>query len=239
VDRCAEQLKRHASALAIEAEAGAFAAALLQSLPQACSGRDGAARAAATRSAAEQEIGSEYLAQVDVLSAMRDAAPGSLMVGDSTQPIYAGNLYYDHDRAGGWFNAATGYGALGYGIPAAIGAAIAAPDTPVICILGDGGAQFSLPEVMTAVDEKLPIIFVIWNNQGYREIATSMEAVGVEVLGCDPTPPDFAATAQSFGIGHVAVGTDPAAIAAAVANSLGQGPSFVEITAPVFAPAED
>lgn len=239
VDRCAEQLKRHASALAIEAEAGAFAAALLQSLPQACSGRDGAGRAAATRSAAEQEIGSEYLAQVDVLSAMRDAVPGSLMVGDSTQPIYAGNLYYDHDRAGGWFNAATGYGALGYGIPAAIGAAIAAPDTPVICILGDGGAQFSLPEVMTAVDEKLPIIFVIWNNQGYREIATSMEAVGVEVLGCDPTPPDFAATAQSFGIGHVAVGTDPAAIAAAVANSLGQGPSFVEITAPVFAPAED
>ena len=237
VDLCEQQLRRHPADLAITGDAGSYVSALLAALPPVCAGTGGEGRAAKARAAAQQEIGADYRAQVGVLSAMRDAMPGSLMVGDSTQPIYAGNLYYDHDRPGGWFNAATGYGALGYGIPAAIGAAIAAPDTPVICIVGDGGAQFSLPEVMTAVDESLSITFVIWNNQGYREIATSMEDVGVDVIGCDPTPPGFAATAQSFGIPHVTVSVDPAEVAAAVTQNQGQGPRIVEITAPVFAPS--
>ena len=70
--------------------------------------------------------------------------PGSIIVGDSTQPVYAGNLYYDHDRPGGWFNAATGFGALGYGPPAAIGAALADPRRAVVCLSGDGGFQFTL-----------------------------------------------------------------------------------------------
>lgn len=239
VDLCAQQLNRHEAALAIRADAAAFAEALLQALPDETCGAGGQSRAAETRHAAQQELGEDYLDQLAILNAMRDALPGSLMVGDSTQPIYAGNLYYDHDRPGGWFNAATGYGALGYAIPAAIGAAIAAPRARVICIVGDGGAQFSLPEVMTAVDENLPITFVIWNNQGYREIATSMEAVGVAVVGCDPTPPDFAAAALSFGIPHQAVENTAAAVAAALKATEGQGPSFIEITAPVFAPAQD
>ncbi len=239
VDLCAQQLARHEAALAIRAEAAAFAEALICALPAETAGVGGAARAAETRDAAQQELGEDYRAQLAILNAMRDAVPGSLMVGDSTQPIYAGNLYYDHDRPGGWFNAATGYGALGYAIPAAIGAAIAAPRARVICIVGDGGAQFSLPEVMTAVDENLPITFVIWNNQGYREIATSMEAVAVAVIGCDPTPPDFAATALSFGIPHVVVANTAAAVATALKATEGQGPSFIEITAPVFAPAQD
>jgi len=239
VDICDQQLSRHPALVPVQADAVAFATDILAALPADCAGTDGEARAGETRAAALQEIGADYRGQVAVLGAMRDAVPGSLMVGDSTQPIYAGNLYYDHDRPGGWFNAATGYGALGYGIPAAIGAAIAAPDTPVICIVGDGGAQFSLPEIMTAVDEKLSITFVIWNNQGYREIATSMEDVGVEVIGCDPTPPSFAGTAQSFGIPHVRVTTDPAEISAAITKNQGQGPRIVEITAPVFAPAKD
>ncbi|TIP77340.1 MAG: hypothetical protein E5X60_41365, partial [Mesorhizobium sp.] len=78
-------------------------------------------------------------AQTRAVEAIRDALPGSIIVGDSTQPVYAANLYYDHDRPGGWFNAATGFGALGYGPPAAIGAALAVPDAPVVCLTGDGG----------------------------------------------------------------------------------------------------
>ena len=97
----------------------------------------------------------------DILEAAREAVPGALMVGDSTQPVFAGNLCYDHDRTSGWFNTAKGFGAPGYGVPEAIGAAFAAPDAPVICLVGDGGAQFCLPEQMVAVDESMPIIFVI------------------------------------------------------------------------------
>lgn len=240
VDLCNEQLQRRAADLLVQAEAGAFAKALLQTLPAETAGVDGKARALQARRAAFAEIGPDYQGQVEILNAMRDAVPEALIVGDSAQPIYAGNLYYDHDRVGGWFNAATGYGALGYAIPAAIGASIAAPEARVICIVGDGGAQFSLPEVMTAVDENLPITFVIWNNRGYREIATSMQDVGVSVIGCDPTPPDFAAAALSFGIPHNRVDATPEAVATALkAATAGQGPAFVEVSAPVFVPAED
>lgn len=240
VDLCAEQLHRHPADQVIQAEAGAFARALLEALPVETAGVEGRARAVQARRAAYLEIGEDYQGQVEILNAMRDAVPGSLMVGDSAQPIYAGNLYYDHDRTGGWFNAATGYGALGYAIPAAIGAAIAAPEARVICIVGDGGAQFSLPEVMTAVDENLSITFVIWNNRGYREIATSMQDVGVSVIGCDPTPPDFAATALSFGIPHSRVDASPEAVTTALkVSTAAQGPTFVEISAPVFVPSKD
>ncbi|MDX2482661.1 MAG: 5-guanidino-2-oxopentanoate decarboxylase, partial [Pseudodonghicola sp.] len=239
VDLCTAQLARHAASLPLHGAVGPFVRSVIKALPAAETFSDGAMRAAATRAAAWEEIGAEYRGQVEIMNAMREALPGALMVGDSAQPIYAANLYYDHDRAGGWFNAATGYGALGYAIPAAIGAAIAAPGTRVVCIVGDGGAQFSLPEVMAAVDEKLPITFVIWNNHGYREIATAMQDVGVPVVGCDPTPPDFALTAASFGIPHQAVAPDPAEIAQALRKAPADGPSMIEIAAPVFVPAED
>ncbi|MEW2912384.1 5-guanidino-2-oxopentanoate decarboxylase [Leisingera sp. JC11] len=238
VDICQDQLARRETELAIHSRAEDAISALLAALPAHQKHSRGAARAEHTRAAAFEEIGADYRAQVEVLNAMRAAVPNALMVGDSTQPIYAGNLYYDHDRPGGWFNAATGYGALGYGIPAAIGAAIAAPDTPVICIAGDGGAQFSLPEIMAAVDENLPITFMIWNNRGYGEIANSMQDVGVPVVGCDPTPPEFGPVAASFGIPYSRVPMEPQAVAAALRETSKSGtPSILEID--ITGPAPD
>lgn len=163
--------------------------------------RDGALRAAAAREAAWAEIGPAMQAQVRVVEAIRDALPGAIIVGDSTQPVYAANLYYDHDRPGGWFNAATGFGALGYGPPAAVGAALALPDVPVVCLTGDGGFQFTLPEIGAALDAGANVIFVVWNNRGYREIETSMRDVGVEPVGVSPAPPDFLKLAEAYGIG--------------------------------------
>lgn len=237
VDVCSDQLARHPCEVAIQATVATATETLLAALP-GISNRDGGEdRAAKARTASKSEIGSEYRDQVAVLEAIRNAVPHALMVGDSTQPIYAGNLYYDHDHPGGWFNAATGYGALGYGIPAAIGAAIAAPESPIICIVGDGGAQFSLPEIMTAVDENLPITFLVWNNQGYGEIATSMEAVDIEVIGCDPSPPDFAAMAQGFGIPYYKVSQAPETVSHAVREAQGnKTPAIVEVAADLQTP---
>ncbi|MGB3313255.1 MAG: 5-guanidino-2-oxopentanoate decarboxylase [Albidovulum sp.] len=230
IDICADQLARHPAALSIHADAGPALEALKDAI-SATNGKGGAARAEQARRAAYDEIGPEMQALSDMLAAIRDAVPGSVMVGDSAQPIYAGNLYHDHDRPGGWFNAATGFGALGYAIPAAIGASIAAKDAPVICIAGDGGAQFSLPELMCAVDEKLPITFVIFNNHGYQEIATSMQAVGVSVVGCDPTPPDFERVAQSCGMPFNRVGFEADAVAGAIRSArTAEGPTLVEVT---------
>jgi acetolactate synthase-1/2/3 large subunit len=237
VDICPEQLARHSAELAIHATVEAAVPTLLTALGTGAGAQGGAARADGARQAAWAEIGAEMRAQVRLLDAIRDAIPGAVVVGDSTQPVYAGNLYYDHDRPGGWFNAATGFGALGYGIPAAIGAAIARPDLPVVCLTGDGGAQFSLPELMTAVDEAAPVVFVVWNNRGYGEIAAAMRGAGVAVVGCDATPPDFAGIAAACRIPHAAIAPDAAALTAAMTKALAaarraSGPAMVEITVP-------
>lgn len=71
------------------------------------------------------------------------------------------------------------------------------PDETIVCITGDGGAQFSLPELMTASQEALSIIFIIWNNRDYLEIEKSMAEAEVEVIGCNPSPPDFSAIAKA------------------------------------------
>lgn len=230
IDADADQLARHLAAVTLQGDAATLLAALAEGLvPRA---GDGAARAEATRRAAWDEIGPGYRAMVVMLDALRGALPGAIVVGDSTQPVYAGNLYYDHDRPGGWFNAATGYGALGYGAPVAIGAALAAPDTPVVCLTGDGGLQFSLAELMTARDEGVDVTFVVWNNHGYGEIAEAMAAVGAEVLGCDPTPPDFADLARACGLPHQRITADPAALAQALMQTRAtRGPAMIEVIA--------
>ena len=234
VDICAQQLSRHEVGVAVHGDVQPFLSEVDRRLTNVTVDDTGAARAQTARDQAWGQMATDMREGVQVLNVARDAVPDAIMVGDSTQLIYAGNLYFDHDRAGGWFNAATGFGALGFAIPAAIGAQIAAPDTRVICIVGDGGAQFSLPEVMVAVDENLPIIFVIWNNHGYQEIATSMQAVDITVVGCDPTPPDFSATAASFGVPFYRCDTDGFGAALVQARDE-HGPVIVEIVAPNLA----
>ena len=231
VDLSLEKLAHHKTAMAIHADAGAFVKALLDGLDDREPARKGGAqRAQEIRQLAFEEIGDDMRSISSLLVVIRDAAPNSIMVGDSTQPIYAGNLYYDHDRPAGWFNAATGYGALGFGIPAAIGAAIGAPKSQVICLVGDGGAQFSLPEMMAAVDEKLPIIFIIWNNNGYQEIETSMASAGVNVVGCDPTPPNFKLVAASCGLAHFQTSKELESVRRVMKEALATGaPVVVEI----------
>ena len=236
IDISEDQLSRHPSELAIQGDADGVLNQLNAAIQPSLNDGTGTDCADQARQQAFDEIGPQMQAQTLLLNALRDVVPEAIMVGDSAQPIYAGNLYYDHDRPGGWFNAATGFGALGYGIPAAIGAALAEPDAPVICITGDGGAQFSLPELMVAKDEELPIVFLVWNNHGYQEIETSMQAAGVTVLGCDPTPPDFKAIAASCAIPFCACVSEADALVAALKTVTDTpGPVMIEIQAPNYA----
>jgi acetolactate synthase-1/2/3 large subunit len=193
------QIGRWPATVGIAADCSAALKALVDALGSR-KNADGAVRAAATRDASFSDIGPAMQGQVRVIEMIRDALPGSIIVGDSTQPVYAGNLWYDHDRPGGWFNAATGFGALGYGPPAAIGAALADPAAAIVCLAGDGGFQFTFPEMGAALDAKVSVIFVVWNNRGYREIETSMLDAGVAPVGVSPAPPDFCRIAEAYGM---------------------------------------
>ncbi len=231
IDVCPDQLARHPAEVKIQGTAANVLALLSKGLIGGKAASDwGVSQAEETRTKALAELSKDYRHQVDMLNVIRDSFPNSIIVGDSTQPIYAGNLYYDHDCAGGWFNSSAGYGALGYGIPAAIGAAIAASDRQVVCITGDGGAQFTLPELMTAVDEKLPVIFIVWNNAGYLEIETSMEEANVTAVGCDPTPPDFSFTAKACFMPFHRCENDTQALSQALKmHSRSGGPMMIEV----------
>lgn len=229
IDIDADQLARHPAKMPVKAEAGAMMAALMPMTIR--SNREGPVRAEATRQAARAELATLYApmpAQLEMVEAIRDAVPNAIIVGDSTQPVYAANLYYDHDRPGGWFNAATGYGALGYGLGAAVGAAIAAPGVPVVCLVGDGGLQFSPGEVRTALDEKLPITFIVWNNSGFREIAEAMRQAKVPVLGCDPSPLDMEHFAMACDLPFARVAQDPSELAE-VLDTPQDGPRLLEV----------
>lgn len=221
VDIDGAQLARHFAALTLQADA----AALLPKLHPPAPAPDGPERAAAARQAAWAALTPEYRDEVQLLQKLRDAVPGAIFVGDSTQIAYAGNLFYSHDRPGGWFNAATGYGALGYGIGAAVGAAIADPDARVFCLTGDGGLMFHPGELRTARDEGANVTFVVFNNEGYGEIAMAMKDAGAEVIGCTPSAPDLRALAEAMGLPYSrATDSDLAIIAAS-----GQGPRVIEV----------
>lgn len=229
IDACAAQLARHPAAVAIRGDSGAALAGLLGAVAQKRG--DGVARAAAARAAARAELGGLHPAmerQLRMVEAIRTALPKALIVGDSTQPVYAANLYYDHDRPGGWFNAATGYGALGYGIGAAIGAAMAAPAARVVCLVGDGGLQFDPAQLRVAVDEALPVTFLVWNNAAYREIAEAMRDAGTEIIGCAPSPLKLEPFAAACDLAFASVDESPDALIAALSRPQ-TGPRLIEI----------
>jgi acetolactate synthase-1/2/3 large subunit len=195
IDRA--QLARRDADIRVEADAGAFIAALMPHLSAGM--RDGAMRAAAARAAAWAELSPRYRALTGFVHDIWRGLPDAVIAGDSTQPVYAGNLYAEAPAAGRWFNSATGFGTLGHAIPAAIGAALAGA-SPVVALTGDGGAQFTLAELGSARDAKADVLFVIWHNDGYQEIEAAMVAAGVTPEGVRPSAPDFAKSAEASGL---------------------------------------
>jgi acetolactate synthase-1/2/3 large subunit len=229
IDISEEQLAKLPAEMKLLGDAEATIAALLPRL--APKSGDGAARAAATRAAARAVLGeldARMPQRLEMVEAIRTALPGALIVGDSTQPVYAGNLYYDHDVPGGWFNAATGYGALGYGTGAAVGAAIAQPDRHVVCLIGDGGLQFSPGELRTAVDEKARVTFLVWNNAAFREIADAMREAGAEVIGCHPSPLRLEPFAAACDLPFTSIPMEPEVLIWALQQPC-DGPRLIEV----------
>jgi len=126
-------------------------------------------------------------------------------------------------------NSATGYGALGYAAPAAIGAQLADGNAPVVCLIGDGGFQFCLAELGTAMDEKTPVIFIVWNNQGYQEIETFMIDNDITPIGVTPSAPDFAMLANAYGMSSEVI-SNTSDLAGALANAAAlKQPYLIEI----------
>ncbi|RTR06460.1 5-guanidino-2-oxopentanoate decarboxylase [Halomonas nitroreducens] len=238
VDIDPQQLGRNQAAdLALLAEAGQTMCGLLERLPASVE-RDGAGRAADVRSRLALAADPELAPYVPLYATLREALPEAIVVGDSTGPVYAGNFLAAMPAPRCWFNAATGFGTLGYGLPAALGAALARPDLPVVALVGDGGLQFVLGELGTARDLGRPVALVIWNNQGYDEIRRYMSMSEVPHLGVDLAAPDFRALAEAYACRHLDA-VDPASLHDALGR-LGEAhsPLIIEVDAAAWAASQ-
>jgi acetolactate synthase-1/2/3 large subunit len=173
--------------------------------------------------------------QIGLLNTLRDALPGVLLVGDSTQPVYAGNLGFAAAAPGSWFNSSSGFGTLGYALPAGIGASLARPQRPVLVLVGDGGLQFTLPELGVLRDLGAWVGVIVWNNDGYGEIKSSMIEAGVAPTGVDLKPPDLRLLAQAYELNYLRV-RDSAELPGVLEHfAAGRKPMIIEIDAASFA----
>lgn len=159
----------------------------------------GAARAAALQDAVATEFdGTAVGARVTRL--VQEAAGADVIIaGDSSRVTYDGTVHALVARTPDQLLYMPGYATLGYGIPAAIGGRLAAPGRAVACIVGDGAAMFSIQELATAVELRLPIPFVIVDNGGYEEIEHQMLERDIEPFAVRLHRPDFALLAESMG----------------------------------------
>ncbi|NWE47586.1 5-guanidino-2-oxopentanoate decarboxylase [Pseudomonas gingeri] len=194
----------------------------------------GAKRAAGLRADLDALWDAPTRAQTQFLNTVLDVLPEAVLVGDSTQPVYTGNLTLNPEHPRRWFNSSTGYGTLGYALPAAIGAWLGGASDrgqrpPVVCLIGDGGLQFTLSELACAVEARTPIIVLLWNNQGYEEIKKYMVNRAITPVGVDIYTPDFIGVARALGCAAEAVsGVETLRTALELAADR-QGPTLIEV----------
>jgi thiamine pyrophosphate-dependent acetolactate synthase large subunit-like protein len=122
-----------------------------------------------------------------------------------------------------------GSATLGYAVSAAIGAQVAHPGRPVLAVAGDGGFMFSVNELATAVKYRLPVAFLVMNDQRYGAIKWLQERMFGRWGETDLANPDFPALARAFGArGDRVEHVDALGDALKAAWSAG-GPTVIEV----------
>ncbi|SDC74770.1 acetolactate synthase-1/2/3 large subunit [Geodermatophilus telluris] len=208
-------------AVALVGDAAATLDALLAALPDGDSpGSAAAERAAGWRARKDADARAEGAEWLPLLTQLAEALPREAVVGaDNAMVCYYGALANLPTHRPGSFLFPTGFGTLGYGLPAAVGAKVADPGAPVVALLGDGGVMFTLPELAMAADLRLPLPVVVVDNAGYGEIRNEMRDRDDPVHAVDLPSPDLAAVGRALGCHGVTL-DGPDGLADAVRRAL-------------------
>ena len=90
------------------------------------------------------------------------------------------------------------HGTLGHAFPVGLGAKIASPDKAVVVLSGDGGFLYNSQELATAVQHRIPVVVVVFNDNAYGNVLRAqLEEFGGHVLGSRLHNPDFTALAEN------------------------------------------
>jgi thiamine pyrophosphate-dependent acetolactate synthase large subunit-like protein len=167
------------------------------------------------------------------IDALRRAIPREgIIVQDMTMMSYRMNDRYPA-YAPRTYLFPSNYGTLGFSLPAAIGAKIGKPQTPVVAVIGDGGFQFTMAEVATAVQHDVTLPIVIFNDSSYTAVDQAMKhSFGERAMATELKNPDYVKLADAYGIPGVRA-QSPAALAEAVTAAFAvNGPTIIDVPIP-------
>jgi 5-guanidino-2-oxopentanoate decarboxylase len=186
---------------------------------------------AAARNLRRSEDASHLRRQLrEVLGVIRESLPiETIIASDMTQIAYAANEDFPVDLPGTWFHP-VGFGTLGFALPAGIGAKFGCPDKPVAVIIGDYGIQYTINELGTAAEHKLPLVILMWNNDSLGEIRDAMARKGIQPNAVTLVNPDFQALAKAYHCRAEKPATLKTLGQAIGAALKAEGPTLIEMT---------
>ncbi|MEV7085307.1 benzoylformate decarboxylase [Streptomyces sp. NPDC093085] len=169
-----------------------------------------------------------------VLDLLRERlSPGTVLVEEAPSHRDALHARLPVGAEGGFLT--TGSGALGWGLPLAVGRALAGGGR-VVCVLGDGSALYSVQALWTAARHRAPVSYVLLDNGGYGAVRALGRRIGMDAVpGTDIAGIDFAALAGAFGCPGASVETPeelPGALDRVLALSPDEGPALLRVRLP-------
>ncbi|MBR1218262.1 hypothetical protein JQ557_09705 [Bradyrhizobium sp. U87765 SZCCT0131] len=181
---------------------------------------------------AQQQIQSVQ-PQMGYLNVLRDVLPHDGIVTDELSQVGFASWYGLPIYKPRTFISSGYQGTLGSGFPTALGAKVANPDKPVVAITGDGGFMFGVQELATAVQYKIGVVTLVFNNSAYGNVRRDQKTVfDGRVVAADLVNPDFVKLAESFGVGAAHVNS-PEAFRPALEKALADGgPTLISVDVP-------
>lgn len=244
IDISPEELGKHqAVRVALWADAQSALSDLLEELGGALPGETGCRQEVrreieARKEAWRQEHGAQLQSDEKPINMARlctelsAAIPaGGILVCDGGFAAHWAGLLYETPTAGRTFVANRGNASIGYGLPAGIGAQLAARNTPVVALTGDGGFNMAMGDLETAVRERIPLTIVIVNNgaSGYVKGLQHLLFAG-RYQSSDFHEMNYARVADAMGASGIRV-EEPAGLRDALRGGLARrdGPTVVDV----------
>jgi acetolactate synthase-1/2/3 large subunit len=222
------EMRRFTPDAAVIADARAGTADLVAAVRKAGYGRTSGRRATIREAtaAAHREI-QAIQPQMAYLNILRDVLPPEAIVTDELSQVGFASWYGFPIYQPRTFITSGYQGTLGSGFPTALGAKVAHPDRPVVAITGDGGFMFGVQELATAVQFKIGVVTLVFNNNAYGNVRRDQrERFDGRVVASDLVNPDFVKLAESFGVDAARV-TSPDHFRPALEKALADGGPYV------------
>jgi len=236
IDIDASEIGRNQSVqVGIVADARLALKSLLEELPEKSQSTWQPSELEEIRKTIVAAVEAEAPLQLSILRTIRrELTEESILIPGVTNVAYWGHLAYPVLRPRTYFTTSY-FATLGFAFPAALGAKVGNPDKPVVTLCGDGGFMYALPDLATAVQEKLNVVTLVFADGAFgASLDDQQTRFGGRVIGTRFHNPDFAQAAQSFGAIGIKL-SHPAELAEALPSALkAERPAVIEIPIPTL-----